>query len=41
VWRDGRLQNVRCEVTRNAGELVIASITPALQTASAATASAQ
>lgn len=41
VWRNGDLQNVRCEVTRG-GELTIASITPALQTASAAsTASAQ
>lgn len=41
VWRGGHLQNVRCEVTRNGGELTIASITPALQTASAATVSAQ
>ena len=41
VWREGRLQNVRCEVTRGGGELRIASITPALQTASAATAAAQ
>jgi len=40
VWRDGALQNVRCEVSRAAGELVIASITPALQTASAAPVSA-
>lgn len=40
VWRNGDLQNVRCEVSRG-GELVIASITPTLQTASAATASAQ
>lgn len=36
VWRDGRLQNVRCEVARSRGELSIASITPSLQTASAA-----
>jgi hypothetical protein len=35
VWRDGRLQNVRCEVDRGAN-LTIAAITPALQTASAA-----
>lgn len=35
VWRDGRLQNVRCEVARGQ-ELTIASITPALQTASTA-----
>lgn len=34
VWQNGQLQNVRCEVTRGA-ELTIASITPALQTASA------
>lgn len=37
LWRDNRLQNVRCEVTRARGEeLQIASITPALQTASIA-----
>ncbi len=35
VWRAGALQNVRCDVSRNRGELTIASITPALQTASA------
>jgi hypothetical protein len=35
LWRNNRLQNVRCEVTRG-HELVIASITPALQTASLA-----
>lgn len=35
VWRNDRLQNVRCDVTRGP-ELVIASITPTLQTASAA-----
>lgn len=35
VWNEGRLQNVRCDVARNQGELTIASITPALQTASA------
>jgi hypothetical protein len=35
VWRDGRLANVRCEVERGP-ELVIASITPALQTAAIA-----
>ena len=34
VWRDGNLQNVRCDVTRGDGELTIAAITPALQTAS-------
>jgi len=34
LWRDGQLQNVRCEVTRGA-ELTIASITPAVQVASA------
>ena len=34
VWRDGRLQNVRCEVDRTGAELTIAAITPALQTAS-------
>ncbi len=31
VWRDGDLQNVRCEVSRVGGELAIASITPVLQ----------
>ncbi len=35
VWTDGNLQNVRCEVSRSQGNLTIASITPALQTASA------
>ncbi len=35
VWTGGNLQNVRCDVARNQGELTIASITPALQTASA------
>jgi len=35
VWNGGSLQNVRCDVARNQGELTIASITPALQTASA------
>jgi hypothetical protein len=34
VWRDGRLQNVRCDVSR--AERRIASITPTLQTASIA-----
>ncbi len=33
VWREGRLQNVRCDVSRG-DTLSIASITPALQTAS-------
>jgi hypothetical protein len=42
LWTAGHLQNVRCEVSRNQGELTIASITPTLQTASAAaTAAAQ
>lgn len=37
LWRNNRLQNVRCDVTRARGEqLTIASITPALQTASIA-----
>lgn len=35
VWRDGRLTNVRCDVARGAGELAIASINPALTTATA------
>ncbi|MGD9968140.1 MAG: hypothetical protein AB7T59_16595 [Hyphomonadaceae bacterium] len=35
VWRNHRLQNVRCDVTR-APALAIAAITPTLQTASAA-----
>lgn len=34
LWRDGQLQNIRCDVQRGA-ELTIASISPALQTASA------
>jgi hypothetical protein len=36
LWRDGNLQNIRCEVSRGGGELQIASITPALQTAAVA-----
>lgn len=36
VWRAGQLQNVRCDVVRNAGEPTIASITPTLQTAALA-----
>lgn len=32
LWRDGRLQNVRCDVSRGQ-ELTIAAITPAVQTA--------
>lgn len=32
VWRDGRLTNVRCDVSRSA-ELVIAGIEPALRSA--------
>lgn len=38
VWRNGGLQNVRCEVSRT--DLAIASITPPPQTAVAATATA-
>jgi len=34
LWRGGQLQNIRCDVARGA-ELTIASISPALQTASA------
>lgn len=34
VWRDGRLQNVRCDVARGEA-LTIASITPALRVAAA------
>ena len=34
LWRGSNLQNVRCDVQRGAAELTIASITPALQTAS-------
>ncbi|MEZ5995261.1 MAG: hypothetical protein R3C25_05865 [Hyphomonadaceae bacterium] len=33
VWRDGQLQNIRCDVARGQ-ELTIAAITPAVQTAS-------
>lgn len=35
VWRDGRLTNVRCDVSRGGDELQIASINPALTTATA------
>lgn len=35
LWRAGQLQNIRCDVDRTGEELTIASITPALQTASA------
>jgi len=35
LWRDGQLTNVRCDVSRDGEELTIASITPALQLASA------
>jgi hypothetical protein len=38
LWRDGQLQNVRCDVSRRGSELSIASITPALQTAAASAA---
>ena len=41
IWRHGQLQNVRCEVERNQSELSVASITPALQTASAASTATQ
>lgn len=34
VWSEAGLQNVRCEVSRGGGELQIASIEPALRTAS-------
>lgn len=33
LWRNGDLQNIRCQVARNAGELTVAEITPALRTA--------
>lgn len=37
VFRNGQLENVRCDVSRTRGEgLTVASITPALQTASLA-----
>lgn len=35
VWRDGQLQNVRCDVARTQGELTIAAIDPALTTQTA------
>lgn len=42
LWRNGDLENIRCDVSRRGAELSIAAITPALQTASAETpASAQ
>lgn len=34
LWTNGDLANIRCEVNRTGGELSIAAITPALQTAS-------
>lgn len=34
LWRDGSLENVRCDVSRG-DQLQVASITPTLQTASA------
>jgi len=37
LWRNGSLQNIRCDVSRG-DTMAIASITPALQTASAAAA---
>jgi len=36
LWRGSNLQNVRCEVSRSADQLTIASISPTLQTASLA-----
>ena len=39
LWRNGDLQNIRCDVRRG-DELQIASITPALQTASSGTSTA-
>ncbi len=36
LWRNGDLQNVRCDVSRRGPQLTIAAITPALQTASLA-----
>jgi hypothetical protein len=38
LWRDGQLQNVRCDVARDAGNLTIAAISPALGTATASVA---
>ena len=35
LWRDGQLTNVRCNVERSGEAQVIASIEPALQTATA------
>jgi hypothetical protein len=35
LWRNGHLQNVRCDVAREGGEVRVAAITPTLQTASA------
>lgn len=36
LWRGSNLQNVRCDVSRSADQLTIASISPTLQTASLA-----
>lgn len=35
LWRDGRLQNVRCDVSRGGEQLSIAEIRPAIGTATA------
>ncbi|MEZ6023029.1 MAG: hypothetical protein R3C16_06380 [Hyphomonadaceae bacterium] len=35
LWRDGRLQNIRCDVARNADAFTIAAIDPALSAVAA------
>lgn len=35
LWRNGQLQNIRCDVDRAQGELRVASISPALQAVAA------
>lgn len=36
LWRSGQLTNIRCDVDRGGAELTVASVTPALVTATAA-----
>jgi len=36
LWRNGDLENIRCDVSRSGDQLQVAQITPALQTAALA-----
>ena len=35
LWRNGRLQNIRCDVDRTEEQLTVAAVSPTLQTAAA------